>query len=274
MFAFAKFARRKMILPTFPLTAAFYLPSEDAPELTVEAVAEELRKHYPHAIVDWERGRQKMADELQRLIDMGCPEILYRGQKSLLDKTIFVKIAVEGTHSCLSGYTFGFSHYDGCISLACDPFDINALKSGARRFANALKLDLHLCAGDVGDLNLTIVPRSLTPQELVAERFPGDHFPSPSLTRLDDWKTKLTSACRQWLLDHPERDVADKWTTEFGFDDELAEHLIARIESVGPVQAASRVYFGDGQWHSIMVLNYSDWTGILDLPGVPSPLLG
>ena len=85
------------------MTANFYLPSEDAPELSAETVAEAIREHYPHAIVDWERGRQKMTDDLQRLIDMGCPEIICRGQKSLLDKTIFVKIAVEGTHSCLSG---------------------------------------------------------------------------------------------------------------------------------------------------------------------------
>jgi hypothetical protein len=263
-----------MLLPTFPLTANFYLPSEDAPELSAEAVAELIRQHYPHAIVDWERGRQKMADDLQRLIDMGCPEIIYRGQKSLLDKTIFVKIAVEGTHSCLSGYTFGFSYYDGCISMECDPFDINALKRGARRFANDLKLDLHLCVGDVGDLNLRIVSRSLTAQELVAVRFPGEHFTSPSFTPLNDWKTQLTVACRDWLLNHPQRNVAEKWSSEFGLDDELAESLIARIESVGSVHATSRVYFGDGKWHSSMVLEYGDWTGILDLPGVPSPLLG
>lgn len=81
-----------MLPPPFPLTANFYLPSEDAPELSAGAVSEAIREHYPHAIVDWERGRQKVADDLQQLIDMGCPEIIYRGQKSLLDQTLFEQL--------------------------------------------------------------------------------------------------------------------------------------------------------------------------------------
>ena len=68
-----------------------------------------------------------------------------------------------------------------------EPFDINALKIGARRFASDLKLEFDLSVGDVGDLNLKIVPRSLTPQEMVAEQFPGVEFRSLSFTpRLRD----------------------------------------------------------------------------------------
>lgn len=65
-----------------------------------------------------------------------------------------------------------------------------------------------------------------------------------------------------------------KWSSIFYLDGKLAESLITRIESVGSVLAASRIYFGDGKWHSGVVFEYADWTGILDLPGVPKPLLG
>lgn len=263
-----------MIQPTLPLTARFYLSSEEAPELSTVEVADAVRRHYPLAIVDWDRGRQEMADGLQRLIDMGCPEILYRGQKALLDKTIVIEIPVEGTSCCLSGHTFGFSYYDGCISLQCDPFEIDVLKTGARRFADHFDLEFELCAGDVGDLELTFVPSAMTPQEAVAYRFPREYFSNPSLTPLDDWKGRLAVACRDWLLKHPESTVVEKWLSMFGSEDRLSETLIARLESVGPIQAVSRLYFGDGKWHSSLVVEYSDWAAIVNLPGVPFRLLG
>jgi len=267
-------AHQKMLMPTFPLTANFILPSEQAAELSTAAVADTIRDRYPDAIVDWEQGRQKMAVDLQRLIDMGCPEVIYRGQQSLLDKTIFVKIAVEGTQSHLSGYTFGFSHYDGCISLECEPFDVNALIVGARRFANDLQLDCRLCAGEDPELGLTIVAGSLTPQELIEQQYPDAHFDPPSLTLLDDWQTRLTQACRDWLRDHSDEAVVEKWVSVCGTGDTLAKSLIARIESIGPVLATTKVYFGDGQWHSSWIIEYADWTGILNLAGASSPLLG
>ena len=144
---------------------------------------------------------------------------------------------------------------------------------GARRFASDLNLEFGLSVGDFGDLNLKIVPRSLTPQEMVAERFPGVEFPSLSFAPLDNWKVQLAAACNVSLRNHPHRKLAEKWLDEFGAADKLAESLIARVESIGAIHAASRVYFGDGQARSSMVIEYAEWTGILNLPGVPFPLL-
>lgn len=260
--------------PDLPLTASFYHPSEDAPSIPVEAVAEIIRDKYPDATIDWERGRQKMTADVQRLIDMGCPEIIYRGQKSLIDKTIFVSIPVTGAPCVLSGYTFGFSWYDGCISLECDPFDINGLMTGAQRFATDMGLDCYLCAGDLEDVNLEIILRTMTPQQIVADRFPLDHLAPPSFTPLPDWKERLTTGCREWLMQHPTKRITDQQIANFGSGDRLAKCLIERIESIGPVLAVSRVYFGDGKWHSILVFEYTDWTGLLNLPRVAAPLLG
>ncbi|MEZ6050024.1 MAG: hypothetical protein R3C02_01340 [Planctomycetaceae bacterium] len=117
-----------------------------------------------------------MSRDLQRLIDMGTPEVIYRGHKSLIDRTILVEISVEGFDSILSGYTCGFYHYDGCIGFSCEPFDIEALKKGAKQFSERLDLCLNLSFGDVGELNLNVVPGRIRPGETNRRAFPEEVF--------------------------------------------------------------------------------------------------
>ncbi|MEZ6124655.1 MAG: hypothetical protein R3C49_16020 [Planctomycetaceae bacterium] len=257
----------------FLLTADFYLPSDDAPDVAVEQVAEAICGAFPEAVVDWEEGRRKMAAHVQKLIDSGCPEVIYRRDKSVIDKTLFVSLPVEGFPCRMSGYTSGFSNDLGCISLECHPFDIQALQAGAKTVAERLNLTFNL-AGGVEDVSLRIIPVAQSPEQIVEAHFPEEYYEGPNFTVLTDWKSVLISACRLWVQNHPEPRIVENWSQFFSSADQFSMALIERLESIGQIQAVTRVYFGDGKWHSCLVIQYSGWSGILDLAGVPEPLLG
>lgn len=155
-------------------------------------MARAIQERFPSAIIDWQRGNEHVAQGLQRLIDLGTPEILCRGQRSLFDRTIYVEIPLDRfPPSTLSGYSFGFSEYDGCIALQCHPFDIEAIQNGGLEFAKRLDLKLSLTFGDIDEINLELLPGRLGTEEMMRLISPDLERTRYELFPLVDWPSAV-----------------------------------------------------------------------------------
>jgi hypothetical protein len=253
----------------FPLSATLLLPSEDAPELTADQVEAKLRERIPGVVVDRERGDRHVAEGLQRLIEMGTPEIIFRGHRSLFGRTLYVEFPIEGhSGTTLCGYTSGFSRYDGCIGLDCQPFDVDAIKAGALRFAERMDLALTLGFGDIEEINLELWPERFSPEEVLARRIPEAGLDEFRLRELSHDLEEVAAACRQWIERHPEQRIRDAWLCRRGTPEESVPRLVERLRSIGFVRrclAATPI----GGYRDRVILEYPDWTGLLSLPGIP-----
>lgn len=258
---------------SFPLYATLLLPSEDSPSLSADQVAARLQERIPDVIVDRERGDRHVAANLKRLIDLGTPEILLTGERSLIGRTLYVEFPVKGYPAVmLSGDTFGFSHYDGCIGLKCEPFDLAALKAGTLMFGERMELTVSLGFGDTSEINLALCPGALSFEELLARQFPyfapGEFHRRP----VANWPVAVATACENWFARHPEPRIQNAWVKERGEPAVSIPQLVERLKSIGSVQGCTAATHIKG-YHDCFFLAYPDWTGLLMLPGVPGTVL-
>jgi len=258
--------------PAFPLTAVLSLLTDDAPELSTTEVARAIQERFPRAIIDWQKGNEHVAEGLQRLIDLGTPEILCRGQRSLFDRMIYVEIAIDRfPPSTLSGYSFGFSDYDGCIALQCRPFHVQAIQAGALEFAKGLDLQLSLGFGDVDEINLELLHERLGADEVMGLISPELEPTQYEVFPLANWQSAIAGACSRWIAEHSQPQLVENWIRRFNTSADAGRQLIQRLESIGTVRNCLGFSLKDG-YHDGAILEYSDWTGILILPGVPTRL--
>ena len=229
--------------PDFHLTADFYLPAEDSPSLDVQEVIALLKNRIPTATMDFEQGRQRVLTNIERLKSLGAPEMIYQGEYQLLDRTICVEIPVPGRSELLMGYTTCFSYYDGCLSLECTPFNMEALKSGALFVARSLELDLSLTSSSPLEVGILFKPGKFSPADLIAERFADLAAVSEVRSITTDWQSRLESACLIWLNKHPAEQTTNRWKAVFPDGHGLARSLINRLISMGTVRKASIVDF-------------------------------
>lgn len=253
----------------FPLSATLLLPTENAPELTADQVEAKLRERIPGVVVDRERGNRHVAEGLQRLIENGTPEIICRGHRSLFGRTLYVEFPIEGhSGTTLCGYTFGFSHYDGCVVLDCQPFDVDAIKAGALRFAERMDLSLTLSFGDIEEIHLELWPGAVSREEVLARGFSNAKRNQFRFRELSHDLEEVAAACREWIERHPEERIRDAWLRRRGTPEESVPRLVERLRSVGAVRgclAASQI----GGYRNGVILEYPGWTGLLSLPGIP-----
>ncbi|QDU50440.1 hypothetical protein [Gimesia panareensis] len=259
--------------PDFQLTADFYFPEEGTPSLDVQEVVKLIERSLPAAIIDFERGRQHVQANIDRLKSLGAPEIIYRGEYQLLDRTIYVEIPIPDRAEKLVGFTWGFSYLDGCLSLECNPFHMDALKSGGLYVAQALDLRLSLVSADDLEIGILYKPGQLSPTELIEAHFADLAAVSQIRTVTDDWQSRIESACVTWLNEHPAEQTVKRWRAVVTDGHSLAESLIHRLTSMGTVRKASIVDFDREFWHSCFALEYDDWSGLVNLSGLPQPLL-
>ncbi|QDT42840.1 hypothetical protein Pan241w_29290 [Gimesia alba] len=258
--------------PDFQLTAELFFPSEDSPSLDVQEVLTLLESHISTVTVDFERGRQQVLANIDRLKSLGTPEIIYRGEYQLMDRTIYVEIPVPERPEILAGYTSGFSYYDGCLGLECQPFDMEALKRGAIFVAQSLELDLSLMNSDYLEIGILFKPGQVTPPELIAERYADLVSISAVRSVTTDWQSRLETACVNWLNTHPTEQTAQRWRSVVTDEQSLAQSLIHRLISMGTVREASVIDFDREFWHHCLALDYDDGSGLVNLSGHPKPL--
>lgn len=259
--------------PDFQLSADFYFPVEGTPSLDVQEVVKLIERSLPAAVIDFERGRQHIQANIDRLKSLGTPEIIYRGEYQLLDRTIYVEIPVPDRTEKLVGFTWGFSYLDGCLSLECTPFDMEALKTGALFVARSLELDLSLESPDNLEIGILFKPGQLTPSDLIEKQFSDLVSVSRVRPVTDDWQSRIESACVTWLNEHPAEQTVERWRSVVTDGHSLAHSLINRLTSMGPVREASIVDFDREFWHSCLALQYDAWSGLVNLSGLPQPLL-
>ncbi|WP_339727920.1 hypothetical protein [uncultured Gimesia sp.] len=259
--------------PDFQLTADFYFPSENCPSLDVQEVVRLLESRIPTVTIDFERGRQQVLANIDRLKSLSTPEIIYCGEYQLVDRTIYVEIPVPERSEKLVGYTSGFNYYDGCLGLECQPFDTEALKRGAIFAAKSLGLDLSLMTSDYHEIGILFKPGKVTPPDLIAERYADLVAVSDVRSVTDDWQSRLETACTNWLNTHPTEQTAQRWRSVITDGHSLARSLIHRLTSMGTVREASIIDFDREFWHHCLALDYDEWSGLVNLSGLPKPLL-
>lgn len=244
----------------FAIKADFVL-AQGANELGAQEAAIAIQRAIPLAIIDWSKGRARAQKRLDELIAMGCPEIIYRGQQRLVDKMFHVEIQNHKDHTKQCGYSFGFTHYDGCISLASSPYNVDSLKRVAKEFAAALSLEFLLYA-DFG--NLEVQWYSTSAPESHQARIDADSQKTVISfgTELAGWDEVARPAIARW---HAK--LVDSWKASSGncpTVDRIVDSLVASILSIGSVNRWSRVH-SPGEYEKF-VIEYADWTAKVTIP--------
>lgn len=162
----------------FQIQSDFTLP-QGANELAPVEVAARIQSAFSNAKIDWSKGRARAQRRLDELIAKGCPEIIYRGQQSLVDKSFYVEIPVASFQSSLQGYCFGFAHYDGCISLKAYAESVEALKCGSQDFADRLALE-YTFYSNFGNIEFRCKANSSHPPHPIVEQVVSHVETSPS----------------------------------------------------------------------------------------------
>ena len=249
----------------FQIQSDFTLP-QDANELAPVEVAVRIQDAFSNAKIDWSKGRARAQRRLDELIAKGCPEIIYRGQQSLVDKTFYAEIPVASFQSSLQGYCFGFAHYDGCISLKAYPESIEALKCGSQDFADRLALE-HEFYSNFDNVEFRCTAKSMPPPQSSIEMTVSPVETSSIADSHADWDS-IKGAIADWRCNlmantYPNHPLS------FPTEEEVHEQLIATIISIGPVikmgcgkdsDFATRVYY----------IEYHGWTAVLSIPSVAS----
>ncbi|QDS88498.1 hypothetical protein EC9_26890 [Rosistilla ulvae] len=261
-----------MLNPELILTAEFYVKTEADDWIPPDKVELLLRQRRPSSELSWEIGRKHVEANIERLQEMGCPPILLKSSEHVLDKTLHVSLPIQGSESRLEGFTTGFSFYDGCMSLRCNPFDIGTLKLGAKRLAADLDLNFDLRFGDEGDLNLEIAPGAVDFEHAMNKRFAGHSFGELHTEETPDWESAIRSGIRKWLEKHPDPNLVARWLS-VTTPEILATNLCQRIESIDTIVSCGRGFYGDAKWHDNFLVRYQEWTAVVNLPGVPEPLI-
>lgn len=249
----------------FQIQSDFSLPP-GAKEFEPVEAATRIQGAFPNATVDWNRGRARAQRRLDELIAKGCPEIIYRGQQRLVDKMFYAEIPVANLHATFQGYCFGFSHYDGCISLKTAPEDIEALKCGSKEFADRLALE-YTFYSNFGNIEFRCTAKSsYSPYPIVEQVVP--HVETSSSSEKQTAWDSIKSAIADWhcnLMANAHLNLPQSFTTE----EEIHKQLIAAIASIGPVihmrcdvdsNRSSREYF----------IEYHGWTAELSIPSIAS----
>ncbi len=250
----------------FQIRSDFSLP-HGAKELEPAEVAVRIQGAFPDATIDWSKGRAKAQKRLDELIAAGCPEIIYRGQQRLVDNMFHAKIPVARYRSTLRGYCFGFSHYDGCISLEAYPDDIDALKCGSQEFADRLALE-YILYSNIGNIELRCSPKSApTPCHPTAHSLaPNTEAASGANEQfvLESIKAAI-AAWRGNLLDNalPNRSLV------IPSDSEIHRALVTAIKSIGPVIQLQHAADQQGPTKEFCV-EYPEWIAVVSIPSTAS----
>ena len=248
----------------FQIQSDFNLP-ENANELEPIEVADRIKDAFPMATIDWNKGRARAQRRLDELIAKGCPEIIYRGQQRLVDKMFLATIPVANFQATLQGYCFGFTHYDGCMSLKAYPENIEALKCGSQDFADKLALEYDFYS-NFGNIEFRCTAKTTLPPQSSSELMVPPIEMNSSDDEHADWES-IKGANADWycnfLAAHPNR------PQRFPTEADIYKQLMAVISSVGPVinlrcemdsHLATREYF----------IEYPRWTAVLSIPSVAS----
>lgn len=240
---------------------ADFVLAHGAQELGALEAALAIQSSIPRANVDWSKGRARAQKRLDQLIAMGCPEIIYRGQQRLVDKMFYVQIPANDSQAFVCGYCFGFSHYDGCISLESSPYDVDCLKRVAREFAAALSLEF-LLYSNFG--NLEVKWHSTSAPDSHQARVNADSQKTVSRfgTELTGWDEVARPAIASW-----QAKLVDSWEASSGncpTVDQIVDELVASILSIGSVKRWSRLH-SQGE-DDTFALEYADWTAEVTIP--------
>ena len=247
----------------FQIQSDFNL-THGANELAPADVAVRIQEAFSNAKIDWSKGRAKAQRRLDELIAKGCPEIIYRGQQRLVDKMFFAEIQVASFQSAMQGYCFGFTHYDGCISLRAIPDDIEALKCGSLEFADRLELE-YTFYSNFGNIEFRCTAKKKHPPQSSFELMRSPVETNSSVYEQTDWES-IKHATAYWYCDLLANTQPNK---PFGFptEQEIHEQLVAAILSIGQV-IYIRCEVDSHPTKREYLIEYQEWTAVLSIPPV------
>jgi len=237
-------------------------------------VERQMLDRFPDAKVDWERGDEWVAKSLQDMIDLGTPEVIYRGHKTLFGRTIYIEIPIVG----FSGHRFhaichGFD-FDGIFCFEATPFNLDLLKTGSRVIADAMHLDFRLAYDkSCGGLRIACSASQDSPVAMARAEFPGDRWNTLRLTELVSWSDSLRTAVREWLRQYPTKYVIDTWLHGFESPDAFVNAVVREVGAIGVANHAWRIDFPDGSHQSAVIIEQEHWMTFLNLSGVRAELI-
>jgi hypothetical protein len=66
---------------------------EETPELSAEELAQRLIRHFPSAVIDWERGNAHVQEGLDRLIGLEAPDVILESHRSYFGNVVFASVS-------------------------------------------------------------------------------------------------------------------------------------------------------------------------------------
>lgn len=182
-----------------PFTARL-APKEE--EIDATTTVDRIRKHFPSAEVDWQRGDEEVYRGIARLQEMDMPDCYLEAKRRSLGQVAYISLRDE-RYPGLTAWFYA-SHIERelgeCFDLYTDPeINIPFLKYLATAIGSQLDFGYLFTTDLTWGIDIRSEPQRLAPYEYARNRLPERNYPELSIRPLDDWRASLLRAIPQWF---------------------------------------------------------------------------
>ncbi|WP_442511765.1 hypothetical protein SH528x_003480 [Novipirellula sp. SH528] len=243
-------------------------------EIDARVTAERIRKHFPDAVVDWERGDEEIQRGIERLRDMQAPDFYIEAKRKSFGKVVYISV----TDKSFSGFTAWFyaSHIErdvgDCFDLYSEPsLNIPFLKVAAAQIADAAHFDFLFTTENDWGIDIRSVPERSDPFKFARQRLPEDNYGDLAIHPMNDWKSSLCSAVPRWFETAAFKSK-EAMISKVGSIDAVASET---IELLSQIDGIDRCWLVDiaAPFSNSFVVEHENWMSYVSLGGAPKGIL-
>lgn len=251
--------------------AARLCPREE--EIDARTTVERVTRHFPRAVIDWERGNAEVLRGVERLQAMQVPDDWVEAKRKSLGTVAYVELCDDRFPGRTGWFYASEIERDlgECFDLYSVPeADIPFLKHLAADVAPKLEFDYLFSTDSDWGIDMRSVPHESDPMEFASDKLGGRYGPL-ILRPLDDWKGALQRGVPLWF-EHSNHGSKPKMIERAGSVEAVASEMIDALEAFGEVRAA---WFADiaAPFANPMVIEHKGWTSFVSLSGAPKGIL-
>lgn len=243
-------------------------------EIDARITADRIRKHFPSAVVDWDRGDEEVYRGIERLREMQAPDFYLEAKHKSLGTVAYISI----TDSMFPGLTASFyaSHIErdlgDCFDLYSEPdLDIPFLKAVAARIADAAHFEFLFSTDNDWGIYIRSVPQRADPFTFARQRLPEDNYGDLAIHQMASWKSSLLYAVPRWFETASFKRKEDM-INRVGSVEAVASETIELLSQVDEIEQCWLVDIAAPFSNSLVVQHHS-WMSYVSLGGAPKGIL-
>lgn len=256
------------MLTAIPLQIFLSLRETEEWYLPAETIVDRIVRSFPHAEVDWQRGKAEAESNLKRLTAMGTPELILLGARDLVDKTVYVRIDFpEYPENYVYAFVTGVERELGSLSFLAKVFDMDLLKYAAEQISSALNFHFVLQTPWWG-LEVATRPGAHDPWKFARLYYPRENYHTLTMTEIPDWKVTVPRAVVFYMRHSVDRKGVEQSTEGFTSYEEYAEQTLRELAAISPIQRCWIVRAAKAPCSNDLILDHGNWMTRCSLSGV------